>query len=272
MTVFLSKIVGLLLKPLGLGLCLAAAGGIIGVRYRRVGGALLAAGVIGVWICSMPWVGHALLGALEAPFPPESASEVPPAEAIVVLGGGLTPAFGPRLHADMNDAADRLWHAARLYRAGVAPRIIASGGALPWRTPDAPSAPAMATLMESWGVPADSILRESRSTTTHTNAVYTAQLCRERGIDRIVLVTSAWHMRRALATFRATGLTVVPAPADHQGFHDPFTLLSVLPDAEALRDTTRAVHEVLGLAYYGWNGWLDPPDAGSARPEARASV
>jgi uncharacterized SAM-binding protein YcdF (DUF218 family) len=130
----------------------------------------------------------------------------------------------------------------------------------------------MATLMESWGVPADSILRESRSTTTHTNAVYTAQLCRERGIDRIVLVTSAWHMRRALATFRATGLTVVPAPADHQGFHDPFTLLSVLPDAEALRDTTRAVHEVLGLAYYGWNEWLDPPDAGSARPGARASV
>jgi len=267
-SVFVAKIVGLLAKPLGLGLLLILGGTLLSRWHAGWGRGFVTAGALGLWACAMPWMGHTLMAGLEAPFPPQKATSVPQAEAIIVLGGGLTPAAGPRTHADLNDAADRLWHAARLYRADVAPRIIASGGALPWRTPGAPSAPAMETLMTSWGVPADAILREARSTTTRTNAVYTARLCRDRGIERVVLVTSAWHMRRALATFRATGLQVVPAPTDHQGIRDPFTLMSVLPDAEGLHDTTSAVHETLGLLYYWWNGWLTPAPGGVSEPAA----
>jgi uncharacterized SAM-binding protein YcdF (DUF218 family) len=275
-SVFAAKIIGLFAKPLGLGLLLILGGALLSRWRAGLGRGLVAVGALGLWTCATPWMGHTLMAGLEAPFPPQEATSVPKAEAIVVLGGGLTPPAGRRTHADLNDAADRLWHAARLYRTDVAPRIIASGGALPWRTPGAPSAPAMEALMTSWGVPADAILREAKSTTTRTNAVYTARLCRDRGIEQVVLVTSAWHMRRALATFRATGLEVVPAPTDHQGIRDPFTLMSVLPDAEGLQDTTTAVHEYLGLLYYWWNGWLTPAsgaalEAGRHGPQEAAA-
>jgi len=255
MSLFLVKVLDFVLEPLGAGLLLVLLGLGVSIKRHSAGHALVAAGALGLWILATPWMGETLIGSLESQFPPDSVEAVPAADAIVVLGGGVGPTVPPRLYPDLNDAGDRLWHGTRLYRAGVAPRIILSGGTPPGRT--APGAPAMKRLLTDWKVPADSILVEPESNTTYENARFTAALCRKRGIDEVVLVTSAAHMRRALATFRSTALDVVPAPTDYRAVREPFTLMSVLPDADGLSMSTAAAHEYVGYLYYQLRGWID---------------
>lgn len=98
----------------------------------------------------------------------------------------------------------------------------------------------METGLIDWNVPADSILLEPESESTHENAFFTGRVCRNHGIDEIVLVTSAWHMRRALGTFQSAGLDVVPAPVDYQGIRRFFPLPAFLPNVRGLAKTTTA--------------------------------
>lgn len=255
MTLFLVKVLDFLLKPLGVSLFLVLLGLGVATRRRRAGAALVGAGALALWVLATPWMGNVLVGSLERQFPPSSVDDVPEADAIVVLGGGVGPAVPPRPYPDLNDAGDRLWHGVRLYRANVASRIIVTGGSPPGSA--GPGAPAMRTLLTDWRVPPDSIIVEARSKTTYGNARYTAALCRKRGIDEVVLATSATHMRRALATFRSTDLDVTPAPTDYRAVQEPFTVMSLLPDANSLSMSTAAVHEYVGYLYYQLRGWIE---------------
>lgn len=257
MPLFVVKIIDFVVEPLGFGLLLVILGLGVSTRYQRVGQGLVGSGVFVLWITATPWMGTALIDSLENEFPPRPIDEVPPAEAIVVLGGGIGPTIAPRLYPDLNDAGDRLWHGARLYRADKAPRVIVSGGRVPGRPTRA--APAMKTVLTDWQVPADSVIVEAQSSSTHGNARYTATICRRRGIDRVLLVTSAAHMWRAAATFRsaAPSLTVTPAPTDYRAVREPFTPMSVLPDADGLSLSTAAAHEYVGFLYYKMQGWID---------------
>jgi uncharacterized SAM-binding protein YcdF (DUF218 family) len=153
-----------------------------------------------------------------------------------------------------------VWHAARLYEAGKAPLIVASGGTLPWKDQEFREAPVMQRLLVSWGVPADSILLESTSANTYQNATNTAEVVAERGIDRVLLVTSALHMRRALATFRSVGIEAVPAATDYRVVEGRTTLLDLLPSAGALDGSTAAIREYVGYIVYDWRGWIAARD------------
>ena len=75
-------------------------------------------------------------------------------------------------------------------------------------------------------------------------------------MDRILLVTSAYHMRRALALFERQGLTVVPAPTDYQQLVAKPAVPGWLPTVGALHQTTDALHEIVGYWVYRWKGWL----------------
>ncbi len=100
----------------------------------------------------------------------------------MVLGGAMEPAIPPRFpYPNLGAAADRVWEAARLYHAGKAPLIIASGGRLPWLGQKTPEAVAMRQFLEALGVPADAVVLESHSRTTHQNAVDTAESCASAG-------------------------------------------------------------------------------------------
>jgi uncharacterized SAM-binding protein YcdF (DUF218 family) len=160
------------------------------------------------------------------------------------------------VYPDLSGASDRVWHAARLYEAGKAPLVIASGGTLPWKDQVFREAPVMKQLLTSWGVPADSILLESESANTYQNAVHTAELLAERGLERVLLVTSALHMRRALATFRSAGVTALPTPTDYRVVEGPVTLLDLFPSAGALDGSTAAIREYVGYVVYDWRGWI----------------
>jgi uncharacterized SAM-binding protein YcdF (DUF218 family) len=182
--------------------------------------------------------------------------EVPTADAIVVLGGSVGMPLPPRVYPDLNDAADRVWHAARLYRAGKAPLVIASGGTMPWEDQRYREATVMRTLLADWGVPSDAILLEASSANTYQNATNTAALTKKHGVERVLLVTSALHMRRALATFRSAGVNAVPVATDYQVTRTERTLLDAAPSAEALAGSTAAIREYVGYLVYAWRGWI----------------
>jgi uncharacterized SAM-binding protein YcdF (DUF218 family) len=127
---------------------------------------------------------------------------------------------------------------------------------MPWKDQRFREAPAMQDLLTSWGVPADSVLLESTSANTYENATHTAEIVEKRGVGRVLLVTSALHMRRALATFRSVGVDAVPVATDYQVVQGSTTLLDLLPSAGALDGSTAAIREYVGYIVYDWRGWI----------------
>jgi len=239
-TFFAALFVGLLLRALG----------------RRAWGAIcMAAGLAWLLLWSMPLFSDWAIERYEAAYPPQAAEAVEMAQAIVVLGGGLFHRQG-WVDPDGNQAVDRYWHAARLFHAGRAPIVIVAGGHSPDRRGKTSEAEAGQRYLMAMGVPAEAIVLESESSTTHENAINVAELARLRGWEHLILVTSALHMRRSLASFRAAGLDPRPAATDfHWGEATDSWIRNVLPNANALRDSTRLIHELVGLWYYRLRGW-----------------
>lgn len=129
--------------------------------------------------------------------------------------------------------------------------IVVSGGNLPWHAGASPEAELAADLLVELGVPSSAIIVEVQSRNTYENAVNTAAIFEERGWTSGLLVTSAVHMPRALATFRKARLDLVPVSTDVQVRFPLYdTVLDFLPDAEALEQTTSAMKEIIGSAVY----------------------
>jgi uncharacterized SAM-binding protein YcdF (DUF218 family) len=213
----------------------------------------LALGVSWLYLCSTMLFADFLMGTLEDPYPPKALSVAAEADAIVLLGGAIRGDTHMGSLGDMNQQADRLVHALALYKAGKAPRIIVTGGSQPGTRSEAEIMLDLLTLM---GVPPRAILLEDKSRDTHQNAVFTAAKLEKLGINKILLVTSAFHMRRSEAVFKAQGLEVIPAPTDYQRLVGPVTMPGWLPSVSGLWQSTHALHEILGYWIYRYQGRL----------------
>lgn len=252
-----TKLVGQALLPLNL----AIEAVLLALLLRRLGRRRLAAFVFWVGfgvllLASIPVVSHGLVRGLEGQYPPSSIEATPTADAIVVLGGALAPIEPPRRSAELTDGSDRVLHAARLFRAKKAPLVIASGGAGPDGAQASPESQDLADLLVEWGVPREAIVKEGSSGDTHENAVETQRILAARGLKRVLLVTSALHMPRALAVFQRAGVEAIPCPTDFLAVDPPRrTVQDYLPDSEALLHSTAAVHEWIGRLWYRVRGW-----------------
>lgn len=246
-----------LTSPLGLWFVLNAFAvlGLFGRRAWRTRVLVLAQ--IQLLVFSLPAVGDALLGHLEEearqleadrPLPVKpGANKV---DAIVVLGGGLEGRFeGVRTLPDLNDSGDRVWQAARLYKQGIAPRMVLSGGQFDADPRREAEAPAMKVFMLDMGVPEQALLIEDQSRTTFENALRTRALLGERqgeGQHTIALVTSAFHMGRSVLWFEKAGFMVHPVRADIRVLHEKRQFWDHLPKPQALDESTTAIKEYLG--------------------------
>ncbi|OHE67784.1 MAG: hypothetical protein A2Z99_07750 [Treponema sp. GWB1_62_6] len=178
-----------------------------------------------------------------------------PFDVIVVLGGSTKPAASIAGHIELNDAMERLIAAALLYRARIAPIILFTGGSGDISHPDDKEAPLAAELLKLMGVPREAILLEAESRNTHENATLSKPLLDSIGASRIVLVTSAWHMRRSAGIFGKAGYDFVPYAAD--SLVDPFSFpADLFPDAGALDRSTRIFRELAGVVAYRLLGRL----------------
>jgi uncharacterized SAM-binding protein YcdF (DUF218 family) len=146
----------------------------------------------------------------------------------------------------------------RLYRAGKAPLILATGGDSPLsrQNRNMHEAEVMRTMLEEWGVPESAILVEDRSINTHENALFAHDILKARSINHIILVTSATHMPRASATFRKVGFAVETAPADFTtGWAEQAAVFGWLPASGALTNSSIAIREWIGIWVYRLRGW-----------------
>lgn len=177
-------------------------------------------------------------------------------DAIVVLGGSINAAASDdKGHIQTNDANERIMAAASLYLDEVAPLILVSGGSGNPAWPDKKEAPLMAELLETMGVPRNAIITENASRNTYENATFSKPLLEKAGAKRIVLVTSAWHIRRSAAIFRKQGYDFAPFPVDC--LKEPFTpFADLVPDAGALDRSTRILREIVGIIAYKFLGRL----------------
>lgn len=208
-------------------------------------------------------ISNSLVRSLELQHIPQG--ELPQADAIVILGGALRAPNFPRPSVEVMETGDRVLYGARLYREGKAPIIIASGGRIDWLGGQASESADMETLLMTLGVPQAAILQEPDSLNTHENAVNVQKILAERGIKRVLLVTSAMHMPRSLAIFQHQKIDAIAAPTnflvtgqDVAALNTSFgsVLLNFLPDSDRLNQTTRALKEYLGIAIYRLRGWL----------------
>ena len=253
----LVKVLSLLVYPLGFCLVLLAVALVFHLRGRhRTGNGLAGLSIGLLWLFSMPAVGDGLIRQIESGWAFEPVDALPSADAVVVLGGAFSSGRGEWPYPDAGGNVDRYWHAARIFRAGKAPVVILSGGRAPSRREGWTEAESGAIFLVDMGVPRSAIVLDTEALTTRDNAVNVNRIVTERGFGSILLVTSASHMRRSLVAFSRVQAKVIPVATDFSTTQNPpFTLRRILPSVSALGRSTRAIHELVGLAYYRLRGW-----------------
>jgi uncharacterized SAM-binding protein YcdF (DUF218 family) len=242
---FLSKTFDILFSPLTWTLALAAIG--LAARNRRT--LSLSAGVASFAILcgfSNEPVANALWSALESSAP-ATMSKDRHYDAVVVLSGIVD---GTVDSPSYNESVDRLLTSFDLLRRDRVAMALLSGGSPAPNS--AVEAPILAAQLERWGIAKDRLVTESESRNTHENALFSARIVRERGWKKVLLVTSAFHMSRALGCFRAEGVEADTLPVDYRaGSGDR----SWLPRAYALQVSTAALREMAGRIIYRVRGY-----------------
>lgn len=205
---------------------------------------LLGSAAVVAYLGAISPVGDALLGPLERQYSPlRDDQTLPFVGYVVVLGSSYAPRTGiPVTGALDEDGLARVVEGVRLVRARGIAKLVVSGGAV---TGETPSALGYAMLARSLGVDAASlvVLDDSLDTTDEARAIATVV-----GAARFILVTSAYHMPRAVRLMRRAGLHPIPAPtaqrvAEASGFRPG----RWLPSSRGLRKSEHALHEYLGL-------------------------
>ena len=260
---FVSKLLPLFIYPLGLSCLLLLLA--LWFCFRRSVWTFLpvSLALIILFVSGNTTVSNNLMVSLEQQYLPRT--NLPSAEAIVILGGATRNNEPPRIMPDISDRGDRLLYGAKLYQAGLAPEIILTGGRIQWYGGESSEAESMAILLELMGIPRSAMVLESRALNTYENAVYVKEILQRRNIKQILLVTSAAHMPRSLAIFRHQGIDAIPAPTDfivsdrnliEHRLSTQSRILSLIPKSDSLDLTTQALKEYIGTFIYRLRGWL----------------
>ena len=237
---------------IGLGLVGAL---LLATRFASAGRKILVASIVLVAVCAFSPLGNLILYPLESRFPPWDAARGAP-DGIVVLGGSIDPDLSIAYHTPViRSAADRIVAAAALGRRYPNARIIFSGGSADLFANDAREADYAGQIFESLGIGKDRLIMERRSRNTYENAVFSKEVASPKQGERWLLVTSAYHMPRAVGLFRKAGFPVEPYPVDWRVGRDAADILSLSNIAvDGLGRTDVGVREWIGLLAYRLTG------------------
>jgi uncharacterized SAM-binding protein YcdF (DUF218 family) len=240
----LKQLAGAMAMPLTLSALIAVSALILRFRARRVAASLLVIAAAVAYLGSLKPTGNLLLRPLEQQYPPlEDTRLSPTIHYIVVLGGDYSPRAGIPVTGSISpDSLPRIVEGIRLLRLLPDARLIASGGAPPGHV-----APALgyAQLARELGVKDEALILSDRSLDTSSEARAVVKIL---GTMPFLLVTSAYHMPRAVWLMRRSGAHPIPAPTGYSAAGaNSNVLYSVLPTSSGLMRTEHALHEYAGL-------------------------
>ncbi len=257
---YLSKILDLGLSPLTWTLVLLA----LGIpwrrrmRWRRRQRLSLLLAFFVLLFFSLEPVSARLRWRLEADVRPAT---LPPGEtydAIILLGGVVDERPAEQWHAfAFNENSERLLATFDLLREGRAAAVIITSAPTPGIAEEARESPVLGAQLERWGIPRERIVLEERARNTRENAVFSAEIARARGWSRLLLVTSAFHMPRALGCFRKVGLPVTPFAADYKAYDPARYPLSWEPRSKHFEHSASALREFSGIWIYRLRGYSE---------------
>lgn len=246
----------LLLPPGGLLVLMALGFAIRGI-CRTFGRLLVASGFVLFCLVSVDPVSDALIRPLEGAYPPLAAApKDKKTDAVVVLGGGVRDLAWAGVEAQPSEMSlERVVTGIRLARISHLPLVMVGGSGDPSK-PDIREAEAMARAASGLGVSRRDLIVIGKA----QNTLESAAAARERLTGRrIILVTSAFHMRRSVGMFRKKGFDVIPAPCGYLSEQRPLTIRSFIPHAGSLYASHVALSEYLSLAWYTMSGDLQMP-------------
>lgn len=260
--VFLSKLLPLFVYPLGLSCLLLISSLIIWWKRPKWTPFPIMLAFLILYISSNPLISDTIMRSLEWKY--NYKEELPTTEAIIILGGGIKSGIDPQLMRDLGIQGDRVIYGGKLYLEKKAPLIIVTGGRIQWLGKGIPEAKEMSNILQKMGVPASAIIEEPLALNTYENAVNVRKILEKLKINKILLVTSAFHIPRALMVFKHQGIDVIPAPTgfsvskNNHWFENSIqlNLLYFFPDSQRLSQTTVAIKEYLGILVYKLKGWL----------------
>jgi uncharacterized SAM-binding protein YcdF (DUF218 family) len=255
---YASKILLFLAQPSSVVALLLVAGAVLagGKRWPWFGRRLLALGIVLLVVLGLSPIANVLLMPLEERFP---RGALPNEVAGILILGGFEEAriSAGRGGLAVDEAADRLTEALVLARRLPSAKLIFTGGVASFLPPDYGTGEPIGRFLEDAGIARGRVVLESRSRNTYENAALSRELLQPRPGQRYLLVTSAYHMPRSVATFRAQGFDIVAWPVDYRtrDGSDRLRMFESIP--EGLERVDLAFKEWVGLVAYYVSGRSD---------------
>jgi uncharacterized SAM-binding protein YcdF (DUF218 family) len=244
-------LLSLILPPASLVIIMAI--GLFTIPFKRMfGSIMIASGFLLLYLFSITPVSDFLLKTLESYAPPihEMRRQT---DAIVVLAGGVRDLSWVNLEPQPSATSiERLVDGVRLYRELHVPLVIIGGNGNPFEQ-QIKEAESMGRVAKGIGVPDKDMIIENEPRNTLESAIVAGKLINGR---HIILVTSAYHMKRASAMFRKQGFDVTPEPAGYRSEQKGISLYSLVPRAGSLYDSSAALAEFLSIFWYTITGAL----------------
>jgi uncharacterized SAM-binding protein YcdF (DUF218 family) len=253
-----SKIVWMLASPIDLLLVGALVGALLGYgRHARYGRALALAAILILAAAATSPIGLLLIAPLEDRFPPPPA-DLPPPEGIIVLGGAIDDmASAARGQTIFDEGGERLTEAVILAKRYPKARIVYAGGSASLTGGTSTEALQAREFMVAMGVAPERVTIEDKSRNTDENARFTAAIVHPQPSQRWIIVTSAFHMPRAMGVFEKVGFHPIAYPVAFRtlgGEGDPRVILDPTKNLQIFQF---ALHEWIGLAAYRATGRID---------------
>ncbi len=242
MSIYLHKIFPLIISPLFLIFFLLLCGAIF--KSRKI----IIACFASLFIFSLPIISNSLNLYLQKDYSPKHIATINQADAIVVLSGMVSIVkTGEKLKYEFGGAVDRILSGMDLFKQNKAPILILTRGKLPWQY-GIPEGEFLRDFAIKFGVPKENILLTENVKNTDEEAKSVKKVLNIENA-KVILVTSAFHMRRAQRIFEAADIKVIPFAVDFQN-SKKITFIDFIPSASALSGTSNFIREIMGRTYY----------------------
>jgi len=243
--IYLHKLLPLIVSPLGLLISLM----LIALVLRRQWPVYWA--LVILLICSFPLTARSIWVGLESEYQYQPPTTVPQADAVLVLSGMLGGFETEDGYVTEWGDPDRFFVGLQLVKLGKADRLIFTRGQMPW-SDSPPEGELLKQKALEMGISPQQILLTSIVSNTAEEASAVKGLMAEYGLNKIILVTSSFHLPRAKLLFDRAGVETYPYPTDFKAASRDITWLHFIPSADAFRDTSSGIREYIGRLYY----WL----------------